>query len=153
VRQRAQRGGDRCRGWWPQGFVPEEDTAIKKVVADYQKASGNTIDLSITPFAPQRQKIVAAVQSGIVPEVFRNRGYCSPAEPGRFLHPRAREVGGFGALIAQPPGGIWSLCFSAFSPLALCAQIGGRVEDLAGLREPMVRIQLPPAGSLQTFGS
>jgi hypothetical protein len=31
-------------------------------------------------------------------------------------------------------------CFSAFSPLALCAQIGGRVEDLAGLREPMVRI-------------
>ena len=58
--------------WWPQGFVPEEDAALKKVVADYQKASGNTIDLSITPFAPQRQKIVAAVQSGIVPDVFRN---------------------------------------------------------------------------------
>ena len=49
--------------------------------------------------------------------------------------------------IAQPPGGIWSPCFSAFSPLALCAQIGGRVEDLAGLREPMVRIRLPPAVS------
>src|ERR1700757_1793450 len=58
--------------WWPQGFVPEEDAAIKKAVADYEKASGNTIDLSITPFAPQRQKIVAAVQSGIVPDVFRN---------------------------------------------------------------------------------
>jgi multiple sugar transport system substrate-binding protein len=58
--------------WWPQGFVPEEDVAIKKAVADYEKASGNTIDLSITPFAPQRQKIVAAVQSGIVPDVFRN---------------------------------------------------------------------------------
>ena len=58
--------------WWPQGFVPEEDVAIKKVVADYQKASGNTIDLQIAPFAPQRQKIVAAVQSGIVPDVFRN---------------------------------------------------------------------------------
>jgi len=48
------------------------DTAIKKDVADYQKASGNTIELSIMPFAPQRQKIVAAVQSGIVPDVFRN---------------------------------------------------------------------------------
>jgi multiple sugar transport system substrate-binding protein len=58
--------------WWGQGFVPEEDVAIKKVVADYQKASGNTIDLVITPFAPQRQKIVAAVQSGVVPDMFRN---------------------------------------------------------------------------------
>jgi multiple sugar transport system substrate-binding protein len=58
--------------WWPQGFVPEEDAAIKKVVADYEKASGNTIELSIMPFAPQRQKIVAAVQSGIVPDLFRN---------------------------------------------------------------------------------
>jgi multiple sugar transport system substrate-binding protein len=56
--------------WWAQGFVPEEDVAIKNVVADYEKASGNTIDLTITPFAPQRQKIVAAVQSGIVPDVF-----------------------------------------------------------------------------------
>src|SRR5262252_8385244 len=58
--------------WWPQGFVPEEDSAIKKAVADYEKASGNTIDLSIMPFAPQRQKIVAAVQSGIVPDLFRD---------------------------------------------------------------------------------
>src|SRR5215831_9645934 len=58
--------------WWPQGFVPEEDTAIKKLAADYEKASGNKIDLQITPFAPQRQKIVAAMQTGVVPDVFRN---------------------------------------------------------------------------------
>jgi len=58
--------------WWPQGFVQEEDVAIKKVVADYEKASGNKIDLSIMPFAPQRQKIVAAVQSGVVPDLFRD---------------------------------------------------------------------------------
>jgi len=58
--------------WWAQGFVPEEDVAIKKIVADYEKASGNTIDLSITPFAPQRQKIVAAMQSGVVPDFFPN---------------------------------------------------------------------------------
>ena len=31
--------------WWTQGFVPEEDIAIKKIVADYEKASGNTIEL------------------------------------------------------------------------------------------------------------
>jgi multiple sugar transport system substrate-binding protein len=58
--------------WWAQGFVPEEDEALKKVVADYQKASGNTIDLSIMPFAPQRQKIVSAVTSGVVPDLFQN---------------------------------------------------------------------------------
>ena len=43
--------------WWAQGFVPEEDEAFKQIVADYQKASGNTIDYSIIPFAPERQKI------------------------------------------------------------------------------------------------
>src|SRR6266542_5055097 len=59
--------------WWAQGFVPEEDVAIKKVVADYQKASGNTIELNITPFAPLRQKIVAAMQTGIVPDIFPNQ--------------------------------------------------------------------------------
>ena len=64
--------------WWPQGFVPEEDVAIKKVVADYEKASGNTIDLIITPFAPQRQKIVSAVTSGVVPDLFWNRSGTTP---------------------------------------------------------------------------
>src|SRR5437762_13905388 len=58
--------------WWPQGFVPEEDTAIKKIVADYEKARGNKIVLSIAPFAPQRQKIVAAMQPGSVADLFPN---------------------------------------------------------------------------------
>jgi len=58
--------------WWPQGFIPEEDMSFKKIVADYEKASGNTIDLSIMPFAPQRQKIVSAMTSGVVPDVINN---------------------------------------------------------------------------------
>src|SRR5262247_2417162 len=56
--------------WWTQGFVAEEDAALKKVVADYEKASGNSIELSIVPFAPLRQKIVSAVTSGVVPDMF-----------------------------------------------------------------------------------
>src|SRR5215469_16902202 len=59
--------------WWAQGFIQEEDVAFKKVVADYQKASGNTIELSIVPFAPLRQKIVSAVTSGVVPDLFPNQ--------------------------------------------------------------------------------
>jgi len=55
--------------WWVQGFAKEEDTALKKLVADYEKESGNKIDLSLIPFAPLRQKSVAAIQSGVVPDI------------------------------------------------------------------------------------
>src|SRR5215471_14173995 len=55
--------------WWVQGFAKEEDTAFKKMAADYEKASGNKIDYSLIPFAPMRQKAVAAIQSGVVPDI------------------------------------------------------------------------------------
>jgi multiple sugar transport system substrate-binding protein len=55
--------------WWSQGFVPEEDEAFKKMVADYEKLSGNKLDYSIVPFAPLRQKIVSAITSGVVPDL------------------------------------------------------------------------------------
>ena len=54
--------------WFAQGFAEEEDPALKNLVADYEKASGNKIDLSIVPFAPLRQKAVAAIQTGVVPD-------------------------------------------------------------------------------------
>ena len=62
--------------WWTQGFAQEEDISFKKIVADYEKASGNTIDHSIAPYAPMRQKIVSAMTSGVVPDLFQN----NPAE-------------------------------------------------------------------------
>src|ERR1700753_754449 len=62
--------------WWVQGFAQQEDIAFKKLVADYEKASGNTIDYTIVPYAPIRQKIVSAVTSGVVPDLFQN----TPAE-------------------------------------------------------------------------
>src|SRR5436190_533508 len=55
--------------WWVQGFAKEEDTSLKKMVADYEKATGNKIDLNIIPFAPYRQKAVAAIQTGVVPDI------------------------------------------------------------------------------------
>ncbi len=55
--------------WWVQGFIPEEDAAFRKLVADYEKQSGNTIEHSIVPFAPLRQKIISAITSGVVPDV------------------------------------------------------------------------------------
>src|SRR6202163_1079640 len=62
--------------WWTQGSAEEEDISFKKIVAEYQKASGNTLDYSIAPYAPMRQKIVSAVTGGVVPDLFQN----TPAE-------------------------------------------------------------------------
>jgi multiple sugar transport system substrate-binding protein len=55
--------------WWGQGFAEEEDVAFKKLIADYEKASGNKIDDSIIPFAPMRQKEVSAMTAGVVPDI------------------------------------------------------------------------------------
>jgi multiple sugar transport system substrate-binding protein len=56
--------------WWTQGFAHEEDIAFQKIVEDYEKASGNTIDYTIVPYAPLRQKIISAVTSGVVPDIY-----------------------------------------------------------------------------------
>jgi multiple sugar transport system substrate-binding protein len=58
--------------WYAQGFAKEEDAALKTMVADYEKASGNKIDLSIIPFAPLRQKEVSAMTSGVVPDLMES---------------------------------------------------------------------------------
>src|SRR5262249_42971380 len=63
--------------WFSQGFVQDEDVSLRKAVTEYQKQSGNTIELSITPFAPERQKIVAALTSGVVPDLI---GFSNPNE-------------------------------------------------------------------------
>ncbi len=55
--------------WWVQGFAHEEDIAFQNMVAEYEKASGNKIDYSIVPFAAMRQKEIAAVTSGVVPDI------------------------------------------------------------------------------------
>ncbi len=54
---------------WVQGFVKEEDEAFKKMVAEYEKASGNKVDYSLIPFGPAMQKIVAGLTSGDTPDI------------------------------------------------------------------------------------
>ena len=62
--------------WWIQGFAQEEDIAFKKIVDDYEKASGNKVDYTIIPYAAMRQKTVSAITAGLVPDLFQN----SPVE-------------------------------------------------------------------------
>jgi multiple sugar transport system substrate-binding protein len=56
--------------WLNQGFIPQEDAAMQKVCQDYMKASGNTLDYSIMPFTAMNQKMVSALTSGDVPDLF-----------------------------------------------------------------------------------
>jgi len=55
--------------WWNQGFVPEEDSSFRAMVADYEKQSGNKIDYSLIPTGPLMQKMVSSLTSGDVPDV------------------------------------------------------------------------------------
>lgn len=64
--------------WWVQGFAHEEDIAFRNLVEKYEKASGNKIDYSLIPYAPHRQKVVSALTSGDVPDLF-------PANPPEIV--------------------------------------------------------------------
>jgi multiple sugar transport system substrate-binding protein len=61
--------------WFAQGFIPSEDTALKKMVADFEKQSSNKIELQIIPFVALRQKEIAAVTSGDVPDVMEDADF------------------------------------------------------------------------------
>jgi len=61
--------------WFAQGFIPSEDVALRQLVADYEKTSGNAIDLSIVPFVALRQKEVAAITTGVVPELMEDADF------------------------------------------------------------------------------
>src|SRR5258708_38461216 len=65
----ARASGKTAVVWQLQGFVPEEDAAFRKTVADYEKSSGNKIDLNVMPFQALNQKAVAAMTSGDVPDL------------------------------------------------------------------------------------
>jgi multiple sugar transport system substrate-binding protein len=55
--------------WQNQGFVRQEDEAFVKTVQNYEKASGNKIELSVMPFLALGQKTVSALTSGDVPDL------------------------------------------------------------------------------------
>ena len=55
--------------WQNQGFVRQEDEACVATVQDYEKTSGNKIELSVMPFMALGQKTISALTSGDVPDL------------------------------------------------------------------------------------
>src|SRR5215467_11794635 len=78
--------------WWAQGFVREEDDALKSMVAAYEKASGNVIDLSIIPSGPLMQKIVSALTSGDVPDLLTHPTAANTVVPQNAWHDRLIDL-------------------------------------------------------------
>lgn len=74
--------------WWAQGLVSEEDAAFRAAAAEYEKASGNHIDATITPTQPLNRKIIAALSAGGLPDLM----YSIPAELIPFQAWRDRLV-------------------------------------------------------------
>src|SRR5499427_10265296 len=78
--------------WWSQGFVREEDDALKSMIAGYEKASGNVIDVSIVPFGPLMQKIVSALTSGDVPDLLSHTTAPNTVLPQNAWHDRLVDL-------------------------------------------------------------
>jgi multiple sugar transport system substrate-binding protein len=78
--------------WWTQGFIPEEDAALKNAVAEYEKASGNILDVSIIPFGPIVQKIVSALTSGDVPDLMENFNSANTIVPQNVWNDKFLDV-------------------------------------------------------------
>ena len=55
--------------WLNQGFIPQEDAAMRQVCEDYMKASGNKLEYNLMPFMALTQKTVSALTSGDVPDL------------------------------------------------------------------------------------
>src|SRR6202790_4921181 len=55
--------------WLNQGFIPQEDEAMRQTAEAYIKASGNKLDYSIMPFMAMNQKTISALTSGDVPDL------------------------------------------------------------------------------------
>jgi len=55
--------------WLNQGFLQQEDAAMRQVAEDYIKESGNKLEYSIMPFMALNQKTISALTSGEVPDL------------------------------------------------------------------------------------
>ena len=54
--------------WWDQGYNPEEDAAVREVIAAFEHESGKHADLVFHPQDEHSGKLVAAIEAGRPPD-------------------------------------------------------------------------------------
>src|SRR5215213_1232413 len=55
--------------WWTKGFYPEEDDAIRRVVADFERETGTVVELDLFPLDEFMTRLLAALSAGQPPDV------------------------------------------------------------------------------------
>ena len=54
--------------WWEEGFNPEEDLAVREIVAAFEQGSGKQVDLVFHPYPELPLRIVGAFETGELPD-------------------------------------------------------------------------------------
>jgi multiple sugar transport system substrate-binding protein len=78
--------------WWNQGFYPAEDAAFRTLIAAWEKASGNTINLTLLPGQALNEKIISALTSGEVPDLMYADNAPGQIIPQNAWHGRLVDV-------------------------------------------------------------
>ncbi len=65
----AHAAGKTITVWWNQGFYPAEDNALRQTVADWEKQTGNKVDLTFYNGSDLPTKIISAMTTGDVPDI------------------------------------------------------------------------------------
>ncbi|HEY1413718.1 MAG TPA: ABC transporter substrate-binding protein, partial [Rhodopila sp.] len=79
--------------WWNQGFYPAEDAAFRSLIADWEKTSGNTVNLTLLPGQALNEKIISALTSGEVPDLMYADNAPGQIIPQNAWHDRLLDVG------------------------------------------------------------
>lgn len=78
--------------WWNQGFYPAEDQAFHNLIAAWEKASGNTVNLTLLPGQALNEKIISALTSGDVPDLMYADNAPAQIVPQNAWHDRLVDV-------------------------------------------------------------
>jgi multiple sugar transport system substrate-binding protein len=79
--------------WWNQGFYPAEDAAFRALIADWEKQSGNTVNLTMLPGQALNEKIVSALTTGDVPDLMYADNAPGQILPQNAWHDKFLDVG------------------------------------------------------------
>jgi multiple sugar transport system substrate-binding protein len=92
--------------WWEEGFNPEEDTAVREIVAAFERETGKQVELQLPSHNDMLAKILAAVESGHPPDFLYGQQtdwyYGQWADEGRLVD-LSDVIGPFGDMF-DPAG-------------------------------------------------
>src|SRR5688572_8150079 len=61
--------------WWEEGFNPEEDQAVREMVAAFEQKTGRQVELVFSPPEELPTKILGALEAGHPPDFLYTLGF------------------------------------------------------------------------------